>query len=57
MYFHAGILIVLLRKTGGLGLSLSDQIIRGHGGKITVTSEEERGSCFVFSLPLFTETL
>ena len=45
------------RGGSGLGLSLSDQIIRGHGGQITVTSEEERGSCFVFSLPLFTEGL
>lgn len=45
------------RGGSGLGLSLSKQIIRGHGGKITVTSEEERGSCFVFSLPLFTEAV
>lgn len=45
------------RGGSGLGLSLSDQIIRGHGGTITVTSEEDRGSCFLFSLPLFTETL
>ena len=45
------------RGGSGLGLSLSEQIIRGHGGKITVTSEEERGSCFVFSLPLFTEAV
>ncbi len=45
------------RGGSGLGLSLSDQIIRGHGGQITVASEEDQGSCFVFSLPLFTEGL
>ncbi len=43
------------RGGSGLGLSISNQIIRGHNGRIRVTSEEDRGSCFVFSLPLFTE--
>lgn len=44
------------RGGSGLGLSLSDQIIRGHGGQITVSSEEKQGSQFVFLLPLFMET-
>jgi two-component system, NtrC family, sensor kinase len=34
----------------GLGLSVADQIIREHGGHISVTSSE-RGSCFSIHLP------
>lgn len=43
------------RDGSGLGLSLSKQIIKGHNGDIMVSSEEDRGSEFVFTLPLFLE--
>jgi len=35
----------------GIGLSLVKQIVKLHGGEVTVTSEEGIGSCFVFDLP------
>jgi signal transduction histidine kinase len=36
----------------GLGLAICQQIIEGHKGRIWVESEEGRGSCFSFALPL-----
>jgi two-component system, NtrC family, sensor histidine kinase KinB len=36
----------------GLGLAICQQIIEGHKGRIWVESEEGRGSCFTFALPL-----
>lgn len=35
----------------GLGLPLSERIIEEHGGKITVSSQEGKGSCFVIQMP------
>jgi len=36
----------------GLGLPVSQKIIREHGGQITLTSRVGEGSCFVVELPL-----
>jgi PAS domain S-box-containing protein len=36
----------------GLGLYISAEIIKRTGGRIWVTSEENKGSCFYFSLPI-----
>ena len=36
----------------GLGLALTQRLIELHGGEIRVTSEEEKGSTFSFSIPL-----
>jgi signal transduction histidine kinase len=35
----------------GLGLACSDRIVRAHGGKITVRSEEGKGAVFTIHLP------
>jgi PAS domain S-box-containing protein len=42
------------RKYGGtgIGLSIVQDIVRMHGGRISVTSEVGKGSRFVFALPL-----
>ena len=42
------------RETGGtgLGLSIVKQVVLMHGGDISVTSEEEKGSTFTVELPL-----
>jgi signal transduction histidine kinase len=39
----------------GLGLAVSSHIAHEHGGWISVTSEEHRGSCFALHLPLIEE--
>jgi signal transduction histidine kinase len=34
----------------GLGLSIVHEIVRAHGGRLTLESEPERGSCFTMWL-------
>jgi signal transduction histidine kinase len=43
-------------KSIGLGLSIARQIIEKHGGKITVESEEGKGTTFSVLLPLAVHT-
>ncbi|TKJ38574.1 hypothetical protein CEE37_12485 [candidate division LCP-89 bacterium B3_LCP] len=44
------------KSTGsGLGLTVSSQIIRNHGGKIEVESQEGEGTTFIITLPLSTQ--
>jgi signal transduction histidine kinase/ligand-binding sensor domain-containing protein/DNA-binding response OmpR family regulator len=42
----------LLNQGSGIGLSITKEFIKMHGGKIAVESEPEYGSCFMISLPI-----
>jgi signal transduction histidine kinase len=41
------------RETGGsgLGLAIVEQLVRAHGGRVTVESHIGQGTCFLFTLP------
>ena len=44
------------KATGtGLGLFVSQRIIRAHGGTLDVSSTEGRGACFTIALPIWQE--
>ncbi|MDX2046894.1 MAG: ATP-binding protein [Chitinophagaceae bacterium] len=38
----------------GLGLSLSYDIVKAHGGELKVASKEGEGTAFIFSIPVET---
>ncbi|TEW67969.1 hybrid sensor histidine kinase/response regulator [Mucilaginibacter phyllosphaerae] len=42
----------MLNQGSGIGLSITKEFVRLHGGEITVESEFDQGSCFTVILPL-----
>lgn len=44
----------LVNQGSGIGLSITKEFVRIHGGEITVESEVNKGSCFTVILPLKT---
>jgi signal transduction histidine kinase len=44
-----------MEKGSGLGLLLVKDFIAAHGGTISVDTEVDKGTCFRFTLPHFTE--
>ena len=44
-------------RGAGLGLSLVDQIVRAHGGRVDVVSAVGEGSTFTLVLPVATEAV
>jgi signal transduction histidine kinase len=40
-------------KGSGLGLTISKEIIMGHGGEIRVKSDPGKGSVFTFEIPIY----
>jgi signal transduction histidine kinase len=51
-FFRATNVIRMQTEGSGLGLFIVKNIIKAHGGEITFTSEEGKGTEFVFTLPL-----
>ncbi|HYG38057.1 MAG TPA: two-component regulator propeller domain-containing protein [Cytophagales bacterium] len=42
----------LVNQGSGIGLSITKEFVKIHGGKIAVESEPEKGSCFIVTLPI-----
>jgi signal transduction histidine kinase/DNA-binding response OmpR family regulator len=42
----------MVNQGSGIGLSITKEFVKIHGGSITVESEQEKGSCFTVMLPV-----
>ncbi len=42
----------IMNQGSGIGLSITKEFVRIHGGTITIESEPEQGSCFTVTLPV-----
>lgn len=51
-FFRSGDERVLAESGNGLGLAYTEQVVRLHGGRLTVKSELNRGSRFTMTLPV-----
>jgi signal transduction histidine kinase len=51
-FYRAGDVLTRAVSGAGLGLSLVDEVVRSHGGKIRVESARGKGSTFIILLPI-----
>jgi len=56
-FFRAPNVVRLQTEGSGLGLFMVKNIIERHGGKISFTSEENKGTTFTFTLPVLEELM
>ena len=42
----------MINQGSGIGLAITQEFVKMHGGEITVESEPDHGSCFIIKLPL-----
>ncbi|WP_407427477.1 two-component regulator propeller domain-containing protein [Arcticibacter sp.] len=45
----------VLNQGSGIGLSITKEFVKMHGGSISVISEQSKGSCFVINFPFVSE--
>jgi len=54
-FFQAPLPENLLNQGSGIGLSITHEFVKMHGGEISVESEPGNGSCFIINLPVNVE--
>ena len=57
MFYSGANKVVDSRRSLGLGLSLCKSIVTAHGGTITVSDNQPKGTVFTFTLPAGTQRL
>lgn len=50
-FFQNEVPDTILNQGSGIGLSITQEFVRMHGGRLTVESEVNKGSCFTVALP------
>jgi len=50
-FFQSDVPETILNQGSGIGLSITQEFVRMHNGRLTVESELNKGSCFTVSLP------
>ena len=51
-YFQSDLPNTIINQGSGIGLAITKEFVRIHGGTVSVDSEVGKGSCFVVALPL-----
>lgn len=51
-FFQHDIPASMINQGSGIGLAITHEFVKMHGGEITVESEPDHGSCFIIKLPL-----
>ncbi len=50
-FFQNDVPDAIINQGSGIGLAITQEFVRMHGGNLSVQSELDKGSCFTFSLP------